>query len=170
MNDTSVIAYATGRTMQPDDLDAVLALEQRAHTHPWSRGNFADSLQCGYGASVYTQANTETAPTEFSLGDQALVGYWLAMPGFEETHLLNITVAPAFRRQGWAQHMMGDLLRWSVVHRAQQVWLEVRESNAAARALYTRLGYEEVSRRKAYYPLNARAREDAIVMRFGLPS
>ena len=158
-----------GRTMLLDDLDAVLSLEQHAHAHPWSRGNFADSLACQYGASVYTQPVDSTpAPPAYMLGSQALVGYWLAMPGVEETHLLNITVAPAFRRQGWAQHMMGDLVRWSVIQQAQVVWLEVRESNHAARALYSGLGFEAVGRRKAYYPLNARTREDAILMRLTL--
>ncbi len=163
-------AQVSARTMQVEDLDAVTALEQRTHTHPWSRGNFADSLQTGYGASVYTLAAKDLQLAEFTIADQALVGYWVAMPGFEESHLLNITVAPAMRRQGVAQRMMGDLMRWSLVHRAQQIWLEVRESNIAARTLYERMGFEWVSVRKAYYPLNARTREDAIVMRLGLPT
>lgn len=169
MSTCDAAAPLQARTMAHEDLSAVVALEQCAHTHPWSLGNFADSLRSGYGACVYTTPESATHAT-FQLGEQALVGYWLAMPGVEESHLLNITVAPAFRRRGLAAHMMGDLVRWSVVHGAQTLWLEVRESNAAARGLYDRLGFEAVGRRKAYYPLNARAREDAIVMRLNLPT
>jgi ribosomal-protein-alanine N-acetyltransferase len=149
------------------DLDTVLALEQRAHAHPWSRGNFSDSLQSGYACRLYTQA---AAPaTEFVLNaGQALIGYWVAMPGVDESHLLNITVAPALRRQGHARRMMHDLLAWSKAQGAPRLWLEVRDSNQAARALYAALGFEAVGVRKGYYPLRTHAREDAIVMRLDL--
>jgi [ribosomal protein S18]-alanine N-acetyltransferase len=156
------------RAMRASDLNAVLALEQSAHAHPWSLGNFADSLQSGYGAAVYLAAPTPMTPAHHRLGEHALVGYWVAMPGFEETHLLNITVATAFRRQGWAQRMMVDLVHWSGHLRAAAIWLEVRQSNTGAQALYEQAGFERISVRKGYYPLHARAREDAIVMRLNL--
>ena len=158
---------AKARAMTASDLDAVLALEQRAHAHPWSRGNFSDSLQSGYACWLYTQA---AAPAmEFVLDPaEALVGYWVAMPGVDESHLLNITVAPALRRQGHARRMMEDLVAWSQAQAAPRLWLEVRESNRAARALYAALGFEAVGVRKGYYPLHTRAREDAIVMRLDL--
>ena len=63
-------------------LDAVLAVEQRAYSHPWTRGNFTDALASGYQAQV------------LMAGDH-LLGYFVAMMGVDEVHLLNITVAPA---------------------------------------------------------------------------
>ena len=68
-------------------LDVLLAVEQRAYSHPWSRGNFTDSLTSGY-------------QIELLLGGDQVIGYFVAMPGVEEAHLLNITVAPEFQHQG----------------------------------------------------------------------
>ena len=152
------------RAMVESDLDAVVAIEQSAHAHPWSRGNFADSLRAGHGAAVYVAPNAPHVPANQRVGEHALVGYWVAMPGFEESHLLNITVASGFRRQGWASRMMVDLIHWSLHIQAQTLWLEVRDSNTGAQALYDHMGFERISVRKGYYPLSTRAREDAIVM------
>lgn len=74
---------------QPGQLDALMAVEQRAYSHPWSRGNFTDSLASGY-------------QIELLLGGEQVIGYFVAMPGVEEAHLLNITVAPEFQQQGWS--------------------------------------------------------------------
>ncbi len=139
------------RAMGLRDLDAVLAVETAAYSHPWSRGNFIDSLAAGYQAELL----------EDSAG--GLVGYFVAMPGVDELHLLNITVAPAWQGQGH-----GSALMQAVRALAQQLglatlWLEVRESNHRARALYARLGFAEVGLRRGYYPAAAR-REDAVVM------
>ena len=71
--------------MSQDDLDAVIAIEQTAYSHPWTRGNFRDSLNPLFEAQCLWL-------------DGELLGYFLAMHGVEEMHLLNITVAPA--RQG----------------------------------------------------------------------
>ncbi len=70
-----------------DSLDRVLHVEQRAYSHPWSRANFIDALHSGYQAQMLT-ANGQ------------LLGYFVAMKGVDEVHLLNITVAPEFQRQG----------------------------------------------------------------------
>ncbi len=139
------------RAMGLRDLDAVLAVETAAYSHPWSRGNFIDSLAAGYQAELL----------EDSAG--GLVGYFVAMPGVDELHLLNSTVAPAWQGQGH-----GSALMQAVRALAQQLglatlWLEVRESNHRARALYARLGFAEVGLRRGYYPAAAR-REDAVVM------
>ena len=156
------------RAMQAADLDAVVWLEQSAHSHPWSRGNFSDSLQAGYAASVYTTAIDRPLDPPQKLNERgepcALVGHWVVMPGFEECHLLNITVARNFRREGWASRMMLDILQWAIENKRPRIWLEVRQSNDAARALYQRMGFTEVAVRKGYYPSGALSREDAIVM------
>ena len=141
----------TLRTMTPENLDAVMAIEQAAYSHPWSRGNFRDSLNPLFDAQCLW------------LGDE-LLGYFLAMHGVEEMHLLNITVAPARQGEGWG-HMMLDAL--SLISRnvgAQTLWLEVRQGNARALQVYERYGFVRVGLRKDYYPADRQQREHAVVM------
>ena len=155
--------------MTDADLDAVHELEKRAYTHPWSRRHFADSLASGHPAVMLLG---ETLPGEVVHPPRAdgrvLLGYLVAMPGVEEVHLLNITVAPAQQRQGWARFMLDALCLWSRGQRAQWLWLEVRAGNAPARALYQRYGFQQVGLRRAYYPAGQQQREDAVVMSLNL--
>lgn len=147
------------RAMTVRDLDAVVAVEQRAYSHPWSRGNFTDSLAAGYLAEIW-------------LRDDKLLGYFVAMTGVDELHLLNITVVPEQQGQGHGRTMMAALQQHALAFGAASLWLEVRESNHRARALYRRLGFAEVGLRRGYYPAAVR-REDAVVMSLvlaGLPS
>ena len=149
--------------MQEADLDAVVELEKRAHSHAWSRQHFADSLRSGYPAwLLWADQPGHDQPT--------LLGYWVAMPGVDEAHLLNITVAPEHQRQGWGRFMLEALCVWARQHAAHSVWLEVRQSNLAARTTYERSGFVSVGLRKDYYPAGRTAREDAIVMNRSLLS
>ena len=132
-------------------LEAVCAVEQRAYSHPWTRANFVDSLHAGYHCQLL-------------LGDEQVIGYFVAMKGVDEVHLLNFTVAPAFQRQGWSPLLLEALGGWSRGQGTQWLWLEVRASNARAIAIYERHGFRRVGQRKAYYPAHGGQREDAIVM------
>jgi len=145
---------APGRlqTMTTAQLDAVLAIEVAAYAFPWSRGNFIDSLASGYPAQVLLDAQG------------AMLGYFVAMGGVDEMHLLNITVAPAVQGRGHARQMIDALIALCREQLAHELWLEVRESNARARAIYTRLGFEQKGVRKGYYPAPFGRREDAVVM------
>ena len=134
-----------------DRLDAVLAVEQRAYSHPWTRGNFTDALVLGYQAQV------------LMAGDH-LLGYFEAMLGVDEAHLLNITVAPAYQRQGWARVLLDALALWARGRGAQWLWLEVRASNLRAQQVYEAHGFRRVGERKRYYPAAHGQREDAVVM------
>ena len=140
--------------MRLTDLDAVLTIEQAAYPFPWTRGNFIDSLAAGYAAQVLRS----------SAGD--LCAYCLAMPGVQETHLLNLTVAPAWQHQGLARGLLDALVADCRSAESAWLWLEVRESNLRARAIYRRYGFDEVGWRRGYYPAAAGQREDACVMRF----
>ena len=140
--------------MTEADLDAVVAIECAAYAHPWSRGNFADSLRSGYQAQLLCAGDT-------------LLGYFVAMKGVDEVHLLNITVAPAYQGLGWGRVMLDALAIWARGQGAGWVWLEVRTSNARAQQVYLRYGYRRVGERKNYYPADG-GREDAIVMSFKL--
>jgi ribosomal-protein-alanine N-acetyltransferase len=132
-------------------LDAVLAVERQAYPFPWTRGNFVDSLVARYGAEVLID------------GD-AVVGYFVAMAGVQETHLLNVTVAPAYQHRGHGRVLLDALVAQCRARGDHTLWLEVRESNDRARAIYARYGFVEVGRRRAYYPAPHGAREDALVL------
>lgn len=140
------------RAMGTRDLDAVLAIEAGAYSFPWSRGNFIDSLAAGYHARVLVDASA------------GIVGYFVAMAGVEEMHLLNITVAPAWQGRGLACAMLDALEAYCRDRRLAMLWLEVRASNQRARALYARRGFAEVGVRRGYYPAAFSKREDAVVM------
>jgi [ribosomal protein S18]-alanine N-acetyltransferase len=132
-------------------LDEVVAIERTAYDHPWSRGNFSDSLQSGYQAQLLGAGG-------------AVIGYFVAMKGVDEVHLLNITVAPALQGQGWGRVLLDALALWSRGQGAQWLWLEVRASNARAQRIYEHHGYRRVGERKGYYPAKDGKREDAVVM------
>jgi ribosomal-protein-alanine N-acetyltransferase len=134
------------------DLDTLVAIESAAYPFPWSRGNFIDSLNAGYLARKRVDA-----------GGQWL-GYFIAMPGVQEVHLLNLTVAPPHQRRGHARAMLDELVRESRALGAQRLWLEVRTSNQRAQQLYRRYGFRDVGLRRGYYPAGTLARENAIVM------
>lgn len=144
------------RAMGVGDLDAVLAIEATAYSFPWTRGNFVDSLAAGYLAWLRHDAT------------HRLIGYCVALPGFEETHLLNLTVAPAHQRGGHGRAMLDALADWARQRGDTALWLEVRQSNHGARALYASAGFAEVGQRRDYYPADRQQREDAVVMRLAL--
>ena len=143
------------QSMQVDDLEAVIAIEQTAYSHPWTRGNFRDALASGYWAQC------------LRVQDE-LLGYVVAMEGVQETHLLNITVAPARQGQGWATMMLDALCLWSRRQGAQWLWLEVREGNRRALQVYEHYGFRRVGLRKDYYPADRQQREHAVVMSLNL--
>ena len=140
--------------MTESRLDDVVAIEQRAYGHPWTRGNFADSLRSGYQGQILCAGDT-------------ILGYFVAMKGVDEVHLLNITVDPQYQGQGWGRVMLDALSLWSRAQGAQWLWLEVRTSNERAQQMYLRYGYRRVGERKHYYPAD-KGREDAIVMSYRL--
>ncbi|MDN3921380.1 ribosomal protein S18-alanine N-acetyltransferase [Pelomonas sp. PFR6] len=143
--------------MRSGDLAEVLAIEQHAYASPWSQGNFIDSLAAGYLAFVLRDAQ------------QRLQGYFLAMKGVDEMHLLNITVAPAAQGRGLARLMLDALCRLCRDEDCAQLWLEVRVSNERARQVYLRYGFAEVGLRRAYYPMPpGQPREDAVLMSLAL--
>jgi ribosomal-protein-alanine N-acetyltransferase len=132
-------------------LDAVAALEQRAYPHPWQRRHFADCLGAGYQAQML-------------MAGEVILGYFVAMKGVDEVHLLNLAVAPEHQRQGWSQVLLDALALWSRGQGAQWVWLEARASNTRAVHVYKAHGYCLVGTRRNYYPTEKGQREDAVVM------
>ena len=140
------------------DLGAVLAIENAAYEFPWTRGNFIDALAAGNHA----QGLRDAAGT--------LCAYCVAMAGVQEMHLLNLTVAPPYQHRGLARLMLDALVAASGAADARWLWLEVRESNQRAQAVYRRYGFEPIGVRRSYYPAAGGQREDAIVMRLACPT
>jgi ribosomal-protein-alanine N-acetyltransferase len=142
--------------MRPRDVDAVWAVERSAYAFPWSRGNFVDSLAAGYWSRMLVDPS------------HAVLGYCVAMPGVDEMHLLNLTVAPGCQRRGHARTLLDDLEQACRERALPKLWLEVRASNERAREVYARRGFVEVGVRRGYYPAPPPRREDAIVMNLRL--
>ena len=136
------IAELSFLPMQVADLDAILEIEAVSHLHPWTKGNFSDSLAAGHWA------------------------YCILFPAVDELHLLNITVSPKLRQLGLACRMMAAIEGVAAQQNMPRIILEVRPSNIAAVALYQKLGYEQIGIRKNYYPADPQlgTREDALVM------
>lgn len=146
-----IAAEARFEPLLADRLDEVMRVEQRAYAQPWSRTNFMDALHSGYQAQML-------------VADFNLLGYFVAMKGVDEVHLLNITVAPEFQGQGWSRVLLDALTIWARGQGAEWLWLEVRVGNLRALRVYEMHGYRRVGLRKAYYPAVNGQREDAIVM------
>lgn len=133
------------------DLDEVMAIETVAYSHPWTRGNFIDSMAAGYAGFVLRDASARVC------------GYFMAMQVVDEMHLLNITVPAELQGRGLACRMLDALCLHARARGCHQVWLEVRESNQRARRLYERYGFSQSGLRRGYYP-TADGREDALLM------
>jgi ribosomal-protein-alanine N-acetyltransferase len=138
------------RPLGERDLEAVVAIEREIYEFPWTLGNFRDSLQAGYSCWVL-----EYGPE--------LVGYGVVMIGVQEAHLLNLSVRRGWQRRGLGRRLLEHFLEVAREAGARRMFLEVRPSNAAARALYAARGFREITVRRGYYPATV-GREDAILM------
>ena len=149
-------AHLALRPMVVGDVDEVHALECSVFPHPWSRANFMDSLASGYDAWVLREPAG------------ALAGYFLLMYALDEAHLLDVAVAAPLHGRGVGRYLLDRIAARSRAERMASILLEVRPSNTRALEVYRRYGYEEIGRRKGYYPAHEGRREDAIVMRYVL--
>lgn len=137
----------------PDDLPQLLPLERECFSHPWSERQFRLGLD-NQAFFVFGMKH-----------DATLAAYCSFHAAAGEMEVMNIAVAPALRRRGLARRLLGLVLQICRNMGIQQGYLEVRRSNAAARALYEAFGFSEYGVRKGYYPDNG---EDAVLMRLDL--
>ena len=136
--------------MRESDLEEVMAIERAIYSHPWTRGNFVDSLNAGYECRC------------LRLGTE-LLGYFVVMVAAQEAHLLNLSIDAGHQRRGLGSGLLRDAADLARRLGARNVFLEVRPSNRGAQALYTRFGFRKIGTRRGYYPAQA-GREDAIVL------
>jgi ribosomal-protein-alanine N-acetyltransferase len=138
------------RRLDTGDLDRVEIIERASYPTPWSRSMFAAELR---------------KPSALALGaydeDDELVAYAFASRYVDAWHVMNIAVAPEFRRKGIAMLLLERLFEVTAADQRRGYTLEVRVSNDAAIRLYERLGFEARGIRRGYYTDN---REDALIM------
>jgi ribosomal-protein-alanine N-acetyltransferase len=142
------------RLMEEQDLEAVLALERTCFADPWVREAFLAEIG-------------DAPPVRWPLVAMGveLAGYVVAWFIEDEAHLANLAVAPEFRRRGLGRRLVRAVLEEAARRGTRWIRLEVRESNAAARALYQALGFRPVGRRRSYYADNG---EDALLLELDL--
>ncbi len=142
------------RPMQIGDLDAIMQIEPSIYSHPWTRGNFSDSLNSGYSAWILEDKDE-------------MIGYALMMMVMDEAHLLNLSIAKAHQKKGLGRYLLEHMLKIAKNHKAANMFLEVRPSNISAIALYENIGFCEMAVRRGYYPAKV-GREDAVLMGLAL--
>lgn len=142
------------REMTAADAGALAALDLQCFSMPWSERSFADEVEnpiaryfvaCDDGGKIIGYA-----------------GYWRVG---DEADITNVAVAENMRRRGIASALLEKLVRLAGKEGLLLMTLEVRKSNAPARALYERFGFEALGERKSYY---INPREDAVIMTLGL--
>ena len=147
------------RPMQTDDLDAIMQIEPTIYSHPWTRGNFSDSLNSGYSAWILEDKSLEE--------NSEMIGYALLMLVMDEAHLLNLSIAKTQQKRGLGRYLLEHMLKIAKNHQAINMFLEVRPSNVSAIALYENMGFSEMAVRRGYYPAKD-GREDAVLMGLAL--
>lgn len=142
------------RAMSYDDLIAICRIEPTIYSHPWTYGNFKDSLDSGYSAWVMEMSGE-------------IIGYALVMMVLDEAHLLNVSVSQGYQGQGLGRALLGHIIEVSRRRLATNMFLEVRASNTKAIGLYETMGFCEMGIRRHYYPSH-QGREDAVLMGLAL--
>lgn len=142
------------RPMRMIDIDAIMQIEPQIYPYPWTRGNFVDSLNSGYSAWVL-------------LDKAQIFGYALTMMVLDEAHLLNLSIAKDYQKQGLGRYLLEKMVGIAKSNQMANMFLEVRVSNISAIALYENMGFNEMAIRRGYYPA-ANGREDAILMGLAL--
>ena len=140
--------------MREQDLEEVLAIEGAIYTHPWTLGNFSDSLRAGYECRTWRL-------------EGELIGYFILLVAAGEAHLLNLSIAGRHQRSGHGRALLREAVELARRGGARSLFLEVRPSNLAAQALYTRFGFRRIGVRRGYYPAHS-GREDALVLTLAL--
>jgi [ribosomal protein S18]-alanine N-acetyltransferase len=141
------------RAARAADIDAVLAIEHASFADPWNRSAFVELLDDPRVAFLIADAGG------------AVRGYVVAWFVLDEGEIGNLAVASEARRQGVGARLLDGAIAAVRKSDVDTLYLEVRDSNAAARALYASRGFIEVGRRRDYY---RKPKEDALVLRLDL--
>lgn len=135
--------------MQDGDLEQVVAIERLVQSHPWSATQFQDAL-ASYQCTVYAQAHQ-------------VLGFCILQPVLDEANLLLMAIHPSEQGKGLGYALLDHSIA-QLKNNPIQIFLEVRESNKAAIALYEKSGFHQIDLRKNYYPNADGSKEHAIIM------
>jgi ribosomal-protein-alanine N-acetyltransferase len=138
------------RPMQESDLPAVHRLEVMSQPIPWPLWLFRRQLREGASCWVLARA-------------REILGFGVVDLRGPRAHIMNVCIAPRYRRRGLGRRIMLQLLRVARSHHCSCAWLEVRSVNRPAILLYRRLGFRKEELRKGYYP-GPGARQDGLIM------
>jgi [ribosomal protein S18]-alanine N-acetyltransferase len=136
--------------IRADNYHACFTLHNQVQYSPWSVGIFTDCLTKPYFAYSMHAANT-------------LLGYYVAMQVLEEVTLMDLAVDPAQQGKGYGKRLLEHFINQCEQRSATEAWLEVRESNKRAIALYHNAYFNVIEERKNYY-LKPGGTESAIIM------
>ena len=149
-------------TLQPADVAIVADIEARQHLTPWHARSFEDALRSGWHTRVLRETDQLDAP---------VLGYFVAMSTGDDEELLTITVAPECSGRGYGRLLLDALLAEARARGVERLFLEVRQSNQRAIALYESAGFTISGMRKNYYAIPAdpalarpAGREHAVLM------
>lgn len=137
------------RLMQAGDVDSVTQIEQRVQSHPWTRKQFEESVN-SYQSTVYEVNNQ-------------VVAFCILQPVVDEANLLLMAVHPNWQGKGIGYKLLDESISM-LKNNPVQIFLEVRESNLAAIALYEKSGFHQIDIRRNYYPKNDGTKENAVIM------
>lgn len=151
MSSSTISVDASFRSATPDDIPAVVEIERASFGDPWSEGTFRDLLTLSH--AIFLVATEGARPV--------VCGYVIAAVVAGEAEVLNLAVARDARGRGLGGRLLDAGLGGVRERGAREVFLEVRESNAAALALYSSRGFSALTRRARYYRNPV---EDALVL------
>lgn len=137
------------RALKATDIPAVLIIERKMYSYPWSEEIFRDCLKVGYSNWAFIK-------------DGEFIGYAILSVAVGEAHILNICLDSSYKGQGLGQKFLDEILIVAKEKQVSCVFLEVRPSNIAAVNLYKKTGFKKIGQRKNYYPAPD-GKEDAIV-------
>jgi ribosomal-protein-alanine N-acetyltransferase len=141
------------RAARREDVPQIARIERASFADPWSAGSFADLV------------GDERVLFDVAEAGDGVVGYSVVWTAADEAELANVAVAADRRGEGIGALLLDAAIRGARSRGAEVMFLEVRESNTVARALYAARGFRQVGRRRAYY---RRPPEDALVLRASL--
>ena len=140
------------------DIARVADIERASFSDPWTFEAFSTALALRHLRFLVAEDRAARGGD----GEPALVGYVVAMVMADEGEIADVAVAPAARRRGVARLLLERVAAELMREGVRALYLEVRESNVAARALYASMGFAPVGRRRGYYQLPS---EDALLLR-----